>query len=276
VVVRIACFQGPERPDTPEGNVDLLARVAQTARAGGAELLIAPELFLTGYAIGKQAVARLAEAMDGPSIAKAARIARDNAITLVLGFPERDGDDVYNTAIVIGADGSVLASYRKTHLFGDVDRQQFSDGGVEPGIFRIGDLWVGLLICYDVEFPENVRAHALRGADLVIVPTALMQPFDVVARIIVAARAYENQIFLAYVDRCGSEGPFDYCGLSCVVGPDGSDLARAGRGEELIFADLDRRALEQSRQLNTHLNDRRPELYGRLMQGVESNDREKA
>ena len=127
----------------------------------------------------------------------------------------------------------------------------------------------GLLICYDVEFPETVRAHALNGAELVIVPTALMRPFDVVARIVVPARAYENQLFIAYVDRCGREGPFDYCGLSCVVGPDGSDLARAGRGEELIFADLDRSALEQSRKINTHLNDRRPELYGRLSEGTE-------
>ena len=92
----------------------------------------------------------------------------------------------------------------------------------------------GLLICYDVEFPENVRALALGGADFVIVPTALMQPFDVVARTIVPARAYENQLFLAYVDRCGREGAFDYCGLSCVGTPRvGTRTRRPKRGTDL-------------------------------------------
>jgi predicted amidohydrolase len=267
--MRIACFQGPEQPDTPAGNLARLARIAGRAREQGAELLVAPELFLTGYAIGAEAVTRLAEPIDGPSLTAAAEIARRADIALLFGFPEAAGGKVYNTAVLIGADGAVVASYRKTHLFGDVDREQFADGEVEPGIFEFRGFKVGLLICYDVEFPENVRAHALNGADLVIVPTALMRPFDVVANIIVPARAYENQVFLAYVDRCGREGPFDYCGLSCVIGPDGADLARAGRGEELIFADLDRAALEQSRQLNTHLTDRRPELYGRLTQREE-------
>ena len=126
-----------------------------------------------------------------------------------------------------------------------------------------------MLICYDVEFPENVRHLALLGADLVAVPTALMRPFDVVANILVPARAYENQVFVAYVDRCGSDAGFDYCGLSCVVGPDGTDLARAGRGEELIFADLDLSVLHQSRQINTHLRDRRPALYQRLTRGTQ-------
>jgi len=99
----------------------------------------------------------------------------------------------------------------------------------------------------------------------VAVPTALMQPFDIVARTIVPARAYENQVYLAYADRCGREGDLVYCGLSCVVAPDGSDVARAGRAEELLVADIDPRRLAESRQLNTHLRDRRPALYGALI-----------
>ena len=253
--MRIACFQGPERPDTPEGNVALLARVAAKARTGGAALLVAPELFLTGYAIGKEAGERLAQPLDGPSLDAARENARREKIApSTLGFAIDPQP----------FDGKVVATYRKTHLFGDVDRKQFADSGTLPAVFDLGGFKCGLLICYDVEFPENVRAHALNGAELVLVPTALMMPFDIVAKTIVPARAYENQVFVAYVDRCGTEAPFDYCGLSCVVGPDGADLARAGRGEELIFADLDRRSMEESRRLNTHLADRRPELYSRL------------
>ena len=121
-----------------------------------------------------------------------------------------------------------------------------------------------------MEFPESVRTLALAGAELVLVPTALMLPFDVVAKTIVPARAYENQFFVAYANRCGTEAAFDYCGLSCVVGPDGADLARAGRGEELIFADLDKAMLSRSRTLNPYLKDRRPELYGRLAASMEN------
>ena len=168
---------------------------------------------------------------------------------------------MFNTAVALGSNGALLASYRKTHLFGAVDREQFSPGGRQSPPFELAGMKAALLICYDVEFPENVRLAALGGADLIVVPTALMHPFDVVARAVVPARAFENQVFLAYANRCGREGAFDYCGSSCVVGPDGRDLARAGKGEELILADVDPAALAASRRLNTHLQDRRPDLY---------------
>ena len=109
-----------------------------------------------------------------------------------------------------------------------------------------------------------VRLLALAGADLVAVPTALMDPFEVVARTLVPARAVENQVFLAYANRCGQEGDLRYCGQSCVVGPDGADLVRAGRGEELVFADLDLDRLRAARALSPYLRDRRPELYAPL------------
>lgn len=268
--MRIACFQGPEAADTPAGNLGRLRRVAGEAKAGGAGLLVCPEMFLTGYALGKEEVARHAEPLDGASVTQARALAAETGIALALGLPEREGGKVFNAAVAIGADGSLLASYRKTHLFGDVDRDQFSAGDEAPAIFEIGGLKAALLICYDVEFPEAARALALAGADLVLVPTALMKPFDVVAKIIVPARAYENQIVVAYANRCGREADFDYCGLSCVVGSDGADLARAGCGEELIFADIDKAALARLRKQNPYLKDRRPELYGRIAEHTES------
>lgn len=267
--MRIACFQGPEAADTPVGNLARLRRVAAEAKAGGADLLVCPEMFLTGYALGKAQVARLAEPLDGESVGEARKIASEVGMALVFGLPERAAGKVFNSAVAIGPDGSILAGYRKTHLFGDVDREQFSAGDAVPQIFEIGGLKAALLICYDVEFPEAVRSLALAGVDLVVVPTAVMQPFDVIARVVVPARAYENQLFIAYANRCGSEADFDYCGLACVVGPDGLDVARAGRGEEVIFADLDKAALARSRKLNPYLKDRRPELYGRLAASTE-------
>ena len=259
--MRIACFQGPELAGTPAGNLAGLERLAAEAAGRGADLLVCPELWLTGYAIGAAAAASLAEPLEGASVEKAGRVAAAAGLALVFGLPERDRATVFNTVVALGRDGELLASYRKTHLFGAVDREQFSPGEKQAAPFEVAGLKAALLICYDVEFPENVRMAALGGADLVVVPTALMHPYEVVARVVVPARAYENQIFLAYVNRCGQEGVFDYCGSSCVVGPDGRDLARAGSGEELILADVDPAALAASRRLNTHLEDRRPGLY---------------
>ena len=180
-------------------------------------------------------------------------------------IPSRaQGGAVYNAVRLVGRDGQGLANYRKCHLFGDLDRAMFRAGAGPSALVDLGGVRIGLLICYDVEFPESVRLLALAGADLVAVPTALMDPFEVVARTVVPARAVENQVFLAYANRCGREGDLRYCGQSCVVGPDGADLARAGRGEELILADLDLERLAASRRDNTYLADRRPELYGPL------------
>jgi predicted amidohydrolase len=265
--MRIAIFQGPEHAKTPQQAVGLLARQAAEAAQRSARLLICPEMYLTGYNIGPDAACRLAEAPDGASAQAIQRTAREAGIAILYGYPERAaGGQVYNTAQLIDRAGRIAASYRKTHLFGNIDRAAFAAGAALPDVVDLDGLRIGILICYDVEFPENVRTLALKGADLVAVPTALMQPFDIVARTIVPARAYENQVFLAYADRCGTEGDLVYCGLSCVVAPDGSDLARAGRGEALIVADLDAERLAQSRRLNTHLKDRRPGLYGALGQ----------
>ena len=266
--MRIAICQGPAEGGSIAQNLDLLERRAAEAVSRGARLLICPEMFLSGYNIGAERVSRLAEPADGPSLARAATIACERAVALLVGYPERgEGGAVYNAVRLIGRDGIPLANYRKCHLFGDLDRGMFRPGSGPSGVVDLDGVRVGLLICYDVEFPESVRLLALAGADLVAVPTALMDPFEIVARTVIPARAVENQVFLAYANRCGREGDLRYCGQSCVAGPDGSDLARAGRGEELILADLDLKRLSASRRDNTYLADRRPELYGALVAG---------
>jgi predicted amidohydrolase len=171
---------------------------------------------------------------------------------------------VANRVQVVDRDGRLLAGYRKAHLYGELDCSAFVPGDVPVVQAELDGLTVGLLVCYDVEFPEAVRAHALAGTELLVVPTGLMDPYGHVGTVLVPARAYESQLFLAYVNRTGAEGPYTYCGASCLVAPDGTELARAGRGEELLVADVDPAALAASRRVNTHLADRRPELYGAL------------
>ena len=222
-------------------------------------------MFLSGYAIGPERVRAAAEPVDGPSAALAAVIARDAGIALLYGYPELGADGlVYNAALLLDRHGVPLANHRKTHLFSDLDRSAFAPGHGPPALAEIDGMRIGVLICYDVEFPENVRSLAVAGAELVAVPTANMVPFTFVMEHLIPTRAYENHLFVAYVNRCGSEGGVDYLGGSCVCGPDGLDLARAGVSEELLTADLDLARLRERPPLNTYLTDRRPELYAGL------------
>ena len=259
--MRIALLQcAPGAPDSAVGLARLDAAAGRAA-AEGAGLLVTPEMFLTGYAIGADAVARLAEPADGRSAEVAAAIAWRHRVAILYGYPERDGEAVYNAVRLVGADGVPVAGYRKTHLFGDLYRAQFSAGATPSPVVALGSLLVGLAICYDIEFPEVARGLALAGADAVLVPTANMRPFEAVATRLVPARAAENTLYVAYANYVWREADLDYCGLSCAVGPDGEDVARAGTDETLLVADLDPVRLAAIRARIPYLRDRRPDLY---------------
>lgn len=259
--MRIALFQGPEHTGPVADNLAAIARAARAAADAGARLLVCPEMSDTGYHIGGRA-RDLAEPADGRYAAAVGRLCREAGIAVVHGYPERGPGGVYNATQLVDRDGAPLADYRKCHLFGDIDRAVFAAGDRLVVQCALDGLTVGLLTCYDVEFPEAVRAHALAGTELLVVPTGLMEPFSLVSEVLVPARAYESQVFVAYANRCGSEGELTYCGSSCVAAPDGCVPARAGRAEQLLVVDVDREVLRASRAVNTHLQDRRPDLYG--------------
>ncbi|MFV0137139.1 carbon-nitrogen hydrolase family protein [Streptomyces sp. HMX87] len=262
--MRTALLQSSGHPGSTVENLKVLDEAAGRAAAAGAGLLVTSEMFLTGYAIG-DGIARLAEPADGDSADAIAETAARHGVAVAYGYPERDGDAVYNAQQLISADGTRLANYRKTHLFGCFEREHFTPGGQPVVQTELNGLTVGLMICYDVEFPENVRAHALAGTDLLLVPTAQMHPFQFVAEHVVPVRAFENQMYVAYVNRVGHEGGFEFVGLSTLAGPDGVARTRAGRGEELVLADADPEFLAASREANPYLKDRRPGLYGSLL-----------
>ncbi|MGW1280609.1 carbon-nitrogen hydrolase family protein [Streptomyces tsukubensis] len=259
--LRTALLQSSGTLGSVEANLAELDAAAARAAAAGARLLVTSELFLTGYAIGDR-VPRLAETADGPSAAAVAATAARHGLAVAYGYPERAGDLVHNSVQLIGPDGTRLANYRKTHLFGCFEREWFTPGDRPVVQAELDGLRIGMLICYDVEFPENVRAHALAGTDLLLVPTAQMHPFQFVAESLVPVRAFESQLYIAYVNRTGPEAEFEFVGLSTLAGPDGVARVRAGRGEELLFAEADPDFLAASRAGNPYLADRRPALYG--------------
>ncbi|WP_369203529.1 carbon-nitrogen hydrolase family protein [Streptomyces sp. PU-14G] len=253
--MRIALHQ------TRAAGLDALDRAAREAAARGARLLLTPELSLTGYALADPAGS--AQQNDGPAAQAVSRIALRHGVAVGYGYPERGEDGaVHNTARLVGPDGEALANYRKTHLYGSYEAEHYTPGSHLVVQARLAGLTFGLLICYDVEFPEAVRAHALAGTDVLLVPTALMCPYDAVATTLVPARAVESQLYVAYANRVGREGEFDFAGRSCLAAPDGTVPARAdGVSQALLVADADPAFLRASRERNPYLADRRPELY---------------
>jgi predicted amidohydrolase len=255
---RIAAWQCRPRPRNPQGNLRRLDEICATAAARQVDVLVTPEMFTTGYGLRPNEVVRFAEDAGGKTETAVAEIARRHHIAIVYGYPERGGSArVYNAATLIGADGVVRGRHRKVHLFGDMDRSLFAPNTQPATAFDFDGTLVGMLICYDVEFPEAVRHLAVSGARTVLVPTANMKGFEDVPRLLVRARAYENGCGVVYANYCGADDVFEYGGLSVICGPGGEVLAQASADhEELLVADV------PGESAATYLADRRADLYG--------------
>ena len=252
--MRIAALQFEAKAGAVGRNLGRIIEAAAAAAKGGAELLIAPELCLPGYGAG-DGFGSLAEPLDGPLVARIQDTCRKTGVAIVTGFCERAGSEIANSALFL--DGRRAVVYRKAFLYGDYEKHHFMPGSPENVIVEHGGLRIGMLICYDVEFPENVRRLAAAGVDLVAVPTALPKTphAGFIAGSIVPVRAFENQLHIAYADLCGHDGRFAYAGLSTIAAPDGRTLASAGSGEELLFAHIDPAAFDASRAENPYLSD---------------------
>lgn len=219
---------------TPEQRV---ARLRTALEAIETDLIVCPELFLSGYAVPDDG-SRYAEPVNGAMAHALADMARENRTAIIYGYPEMASGRLYNAAQCFDAMGCALANHRKLALPPGFETGVFSPGNGLT-VFELDGVQLGLLICYEAEFPEAVRATSRAGADIVVVPTALGTAWPVVAHRVMPTRAFENGVYLAYANHAGSEGDATYLGASCIVGPDGTDLARAGSGEEIISATID-------------------------------------
>ncbi|GFE52516.1 hydrolase [Roseobacter cerasinus] len=240
-----------------------LDEAARDAAAKKADVVVTPEMYMGGYNTGAARIVAHADRSE-QVLEGLGKIARMHGIAVVAGLALPGQPRPYNACVAIDAAGQEVARYHKTHLFGDVDRAQFIPGALLSPVFALNGWNVALAICYDVEFPELTRALALRGAEIIVTPTANMEPFDSVATRLVPARAEENGLYLAYCNYVGAEAQFTYNGLSCLVGPDGEDRVRGAEGPALLTATLDRAAMVRARQTQTHLQDRRADLYGEV------------
>ena len=257
----VALFQGSATDGDVEGNLSKMKTWMQEASERGAQLVVFPELFLTDYlSMTDVKLKSLAQQKDGPAFKQLSAAAKDNNIAVIYGYAEvevvSEQTCYYNSAQFIDSQGNSLLNYRKTHLWFS-DKPMFTPGS-EFGVVEWNGIKVGLLICFDVEFPETVRALALKGAQLIVVPTATLfnsKESRFIANSIVPVRAQENRVFVAYVNHCGS----GYLGYSTLCGPLGKPIVQAGAEETLLVAPI---CLDELQQGNCqYLSERRPHLY---------------
>lgn len=273
---RVAAVQLAPRIGDVQGNVDdALARV-DAAVDQGADLVVLPELFNTGYFCHTghcdTAYFDLAESREGATVSALREFASARRVIVCGGFFERgEAGAYYNSACLIGPDGEVLGVYRKTHLPWSLTGWEkfYMRPGARLPVFDTPFGRVGVMLCYDRDFPEVARALAAQGAEMILLPNGSSSGMVSMWKQIVRVRAYENQVFV--VGSCltgeldrehGSLG-----GCSMVVGPSGDVLGVLDEAEGNLIVQVDLDELEQARRRRFMWRDRRPELYANITCG---------
>ena len=252
--IQAACGKGATKK-----NMKLLEEAVKLAKKFNVQLLSFPELYVPGYTLSPEDASKVAEYKDGPSITKAKNTAKKFNMALLVPYAEKvkEFDGIiryYDSIAVISEKGELLDSYKKTHLYGQQERDNWSFGKSEYPVHKIFDFPVGVLNCYECEFPELQRILALNGAKLIVGPTAADNyyrlpngkrsavPYPDISRILIPANAYANNIFFAYSNRCGYEqrgkDQWHYRGNSIICGPDGKTIVEANHEQNtLLIAD---------------------------------------
>lgn len=254
--MRTAAFQLDAGLGSPEARLSAIEAALAKARDAGADLAVFPELAVTGYGAGPVIADGASGAQE--AIAPLQALVERYRMAVVIGLAFRPAEGKAVNAAAMLRPGADPALYAKRMLYGDYEKDLFEAGSAEPPIVDIGGLACGVLVCFDVEFPELVRSLALRGAEAVIVPTALPRSEGArfIAERLVPVRAFENQIFLVYADHCGDDSRFAYQGLSSIVAPDGSALAAANETDAaMLVADLAPSAFADCRAQNPYLDE---------------------
>jgi predicted amidohydrolase len=267
--MKIALIQQHATKDR-SSNVARGLAALDTAANNGARLACFAEL---GGALGIEpfegelGFRELAEPLDGPTVKAFQQKARDLGLVVVINLYERDGHKTFDSSPVIDADGTLLGVTRMIHI---TDYPCFHEQGYyTPGdkgapVFKTKAGTIGVAICYDRHFPEYMRALAVKGADLVIVPQAgaVDEWPEGLYEAEMRVAAFQNGYFTALCNRVGKEDCLDFAGESFVCGPDGGVIARAAKSvDAILYADLDLASTANSNARRLFLKHRRPELY---------------
>lgn len=259
--MKITCIQMDMLPAEPSANFDRAEELIRRALADGPDVIVLPETWNTGF-FPREGLEELAD-RDGEGVrSRIGALAREEAVNIVAGsVANLRGGKVYNTAFVFDRSGACIAEYDKTHLFTPMGEDEFFEKGDRLASFELDGVKCGLIICYDVRFPELTRTMALGGLDILFVPSQWPRARVPHLLALTQARAIENQMFTVSCNSCGTYGETVYGGNSSIRDPWGETLAKGGEGEELITADCDLGIVKNIRETINVFRDRRPGLY---------------
>ncbi len=250
-----------------------LHKIEEAYKQSRARLIVLPETITTGFAPGMSTLEfwKLVEPLDGPSARAVRRLAKQLQVWVVFPMYEKgkEKDQIFNSALLISPRGRLHGVYRKTHPFPG-ERSWTTPGDALP-VFNLGFARIGITICYEGDFPELSRILALKGAEVIVRPSALLRSFEI-WDFTNRARAYDNHAYLVGVNAVGPDGAGNYnFGHSMIINPIGRKIAQARGTEEIISAELDPDPLKfitygtKSPMQFDHLEDRRVELYGPIL-----------
>ena len=259
--ITLALAQMAIVPGEPEPNEATARSLAGEAAARGAGLLVLPELWPTGYDLDR-AVATAAPLDQGP-FATMAHLAREHKL-YVLGtaLEANPHGRPFNTAALYGPDAELVGAYRKVHLIPLMDEPEYMTAGDDLPVFDLPWGRTALAICYDLRFPELWRVYTASGAQLILIPAEWPVRRVEHWRLLLRARAVENQLFVAGCNRAGADADGEFGGHAAAVDPWGRVVVEGGTEPGLYFATLDLEEVTRMRSLLPFLDDRRPEVYG--------------
>jgi predicted amidohydrolase len=224
------------------------------------DVLLLPELWNTGYALDR--IDRLADAEGKTTRSLLSDFCRVHQVNIVAGsVAVKTASGVTNTVYVFDRSGRVSAEYAKIHLFRLMDEDKYLTAGNRPGETTIDGIPAGLMVCYDIRFPELCRNLALRGAKLLFVPAQWPHPRMHHWRTLLMARAIENQMFVAACNRVGTSGGSRFFGHSMIIDPWGEVVAEGGEQEQIVAAEIDLAEIGRVRNTIPVFEDRRPDVY---------------
>ena len=259
--MKTACIQMDMLFAQPEENFAKAKRLIREAMASGPDVVVLPETWNTGF-FPKERLSELAERDCARVKRELGGLAAEFGVNLVAGSVANvRGGKVYNTACVFDRAGNCVAEYDKTHLFTPMGEHAYFTPGDHLCRFRLDGHDCGLVICYDIRFPELTRTLAVQGMDMLFVVSQWPAARIGHLRALTVARAIENQAFVVCCNSCGDAGDTHYGGSSAVIDPWGETLALAGKTEQILTAECKLDVLEGIRRSINVFRDRRAELY---------------
>ncbi|WP_246943928.1 carbon-nitrogen family hydrolase [Bacillus pinisoli] len=258
--LKVSCIQFDIAFGNPEENFKHMREKIEKAVLDKPDVIVLPELWTTGYDLTR--LDEIADHEGQDTLLFLTQLAKEHRVNIVGGsIAKRTDDGVYNTMYMIDRNGELLNEYSKLHLFKLMDEHHYLQAGQHDGMFSLNGVSCAGFICYDIRFPEWIRKHTAKGAEVVFVVAEWPHPRLTHWRSLLISRAIENQCYVVACNRAGKDPKNEFVGHSMIIDPWGEVLAEATEEESILTGELQIEKVKNVRKQIPIFSDRRPEFY---------------